>query len=243
MTGSGSTRSPLLAAVATVGGVLVVVLLVAWAALAGPEAAFEGHGPVAPTETTEPPVEERTAPEADPRRQAEDLAEDPGVRAVVAVVAAAVQAVALLGILGLLWLVARWLRTRWQLRVRRGRAPAARDFEVLTEHERLEEAMREDAAVQQRLLEEGTPGDAIVACWCRFEEQAGSAGLVRDPWETSAEFTLRALDLAAVDGHAVVRLSELYREARFSSHHLGEDARREARDALTRIHGSLGAVR
>jgi hypothetical protein len=97
MTGSSSARSPLLAAAAAVGGVVVVVLLVAWAALAGPEAAFEGPGPVASTETTESPVEELSPLEGDPRGQARELAEDSTVTAVVGVVAAVLQAVALLG--------------------------------------------------------------------------------------------------------------------------------------------------
>ena len=80
-----------------------------------------------------------------------------------------------------------------------------------------------------------------MACWHRFEVQAESAGIGRAPWETSAEFTLRVLDLVSADERAVAELSVLYREARFSDHDLGEAARETAVDALERIHRGLGA--
>jgi hypothetical protein len=51
------------------------------------------------------------------------------------------------------------------------------------------------------------------------------------------------LDRAGADSAAVTRLAELYREARFSEHELGEPDRQAALAALTTIRGSLGGVR
>ena len=81
---------------------------------------------------------------------------------------------------------------------------------------RLAEEIARDAAEQRRVLMEGSPRNAIVECWHRFEQQAAGAGLDRHPWETSSEFTLRMLDLVAADTGAVAELAVLYREARFS---------------------------
>ncbi len=105
------------------------------------------------------------------------------------------------------------------------------------------EAIAADASGQRAALLEGTPRNAIVACWHRFEQQARSIGLAREPWETSSEFTLRLLDLVAAEPEAVAELAALYREARFSDHELSEATRQRASAALDRIHGSLGARR
>ncbi len=55
----------------------------------------------------------------------------------------------------------------------------------------------------------------------------------------SEEFTARILHQFAVDRSAVDRLAALYREARFSSHDMGEDERAEAVRALDAVHGGL----
>jgi hypothetical protein len=107
--------------------------------------------------------------------------------------------------------------------------------------EQAAEAMVRDADQQLALLLEGSPRNGIVACWHRFEVQAEAAGFGREPWETSAEFTLRVLDVVAADERAVADLSVLYREARFSDHELVEPTRTAAVQALDRIHRSLGA--
>jgi hypothetical protein len=101
--------------------------------------------------------------------------------------------------------------------------------------------MATDADEQLRLLLDGQPRNAIVACWHRFEMQAVEAGLARQPWETSSEFALRMLERADVDATAVSRLMELYREARFSEHDLDESHRTAAAAALRRIQAQAGA--
>jgi hypothetical protein len=101
------------------------------------------------------------------------------------------------------------------------------------------EEISRDAAEQRRLLLEGSPRNAIVECWHRFEEQAADAGLERHAWETSSEFTLRMLDLVAADSSAVAELAVLYREARFSTHPLDEGTRARAVADLDAIHAGL----
>jgi len=119
--------------------------------------------------------------------------------------------------------------------------PASVDFEVLEDSQDLADAMRADAEDQYALLLGGTPRNAIVACWDRFEEQAERVGLARRPWETSSEFTVRLLDFVSADDGAVGRLERLYHEARFSEHVMDEDKRQEAVAALELIHDSLPA--
>jgi hypothetical protein len=58
--------------------------------------------------------------------------------------------------------------------------------------------------------------------------------------ETSSEYGLRILDLAAADNGSVNRLAELYREARFSDHPVTEEHRARALAALADIRHSLG---
>src|SRR5262245_38991142 len=88
--------------------------------------------------------------------------------------------------------------------------PQEVDFEVLEDPDELVDEMRADAQDQLALLLGGSPRNAIVACWDRFEEQAERVGLARRPWETSSEFTLRLLDFVSADGGAVARLELLY---------------------------------
>jgi hypothetical protein len=154
-----------------------------------------------------------------------------------------VQVAALLGLAYVVFKVARW-RPRRRRPPRIGVDPAPDlDFEVLDAPERVAEAIGADASGQRAALLEGTPRNAIVACWHRFELQARSIGLAREPWETSSEFTLRLLDLVAAEPAAVAELAGLYREARFSDHELSEEARERASATLHRIHDSLGARR
>lgn len=114
------------------------------------------------------------------------------------------------------------------------------EFDVLDDPEPLADEIRSDAALQLELLMGGTPRNAIVACWDRFEEQAERVHVARRPWETSSEFTMRLLDAVAADSAAVARLERLYHEARFSAHEIDESRRESAVEALQAIHASLG---
>ena len=111
---------------------------------------------------------------------------------------------------------------------------------MLEPAQRVAGALLEDAAAQRRLLESGTPRNAVVECWHRFETAAAAAGLERRDWETSSEYTMRVLDLVDAHQPAVSRLGDLYREARFSEHDLTEADRAAALEDLDTIHHTIG---
>jgi Domain of unknown function (DUF4129) len=91
-------------------------------------------------------------------------------------------------------------------------------------------------------IDSGTATDAVIACWVALEEAAASAGVARDPAETPAEFTVRVLGVGGISEPELVRLGELYREARYSTHGSTEQARADARSALLRLRDDLAAV-
>jgi hypothetical protein len=125
--------------------------------------------------------------------------------------------------------------------VRKVELPAAETED--TDWERLK-ADRLAEAVDTGLtrIESGTATDAVIACWVALEQAAASAGVARDPSETPAEFTVRVLGVGGISEPQLVRLGELYREARYSTHGSTEQARTEARSALLRLRDELAAA-
>lgn len=95
-----------------------------------------------------------------------------------------------------------------------------------------------------REVDLGGVGDAIVACWLRLERAAAEAGTARRAAETAGELTARVLAAHRVTPATLRRLADLYREARFSGHTLGEPERDQARQALEQVrrelHGHTG---
>jgi hypothetical protein len=91
-------------------------------------------------------------------------------------------------------------------------------------------------------IDSGTATDAVIACWVALEEASASAGLARDPSETPAEFTVRVLGVGGISEPELIRLGELYREARYSTHGSTEQARAEAHAALLRLRDELAAA-
>ena len=228
---------------ATVGACLLVTL-VGWAALIGPSQVFTGPGPspsTATTTTTEAPIDEVE------ERDREVLAQQEygATTSIIAnLVGGAIQLFALVGMLYVaVWLVGRALRA-WRLR-RRFDAPTDVDFETVAPGhlDRVRRAIATDADEQLQLLLDGEPRNAIVACWHRFEMQAVESGLPRRSWETSSEFALRMLERAEVGSAPVGRLLDLYREARFSEHDLGESDRGDAAAALREIQAQVASRR
>jgi hypothetical protein len=132
-------------------------------------------------------------------------------------------------------LLARWA---WQRRPRRPEAPPQVDVEVLPAAE-LARSLAEDHEAQLDAIVGGSPRNGIVRCWLRLEESVAAAGLPRARHETAAEFTVRVLHRLDLDPRAIGDLARLYREARFSEHELGEDARTAARSALESLHEDL----
>jgi hypothetical protein len=236
----GASRAPVTAVAAVVGGVLLVAVLVTWAASIGPSGVLAGEGPEAqrlsPEVTTSLEAPTGESPEEVRDRLARKQAGDhPILRAIAYVL----ELVALLAVLYVLFRVGRWAWQTYDARRRPPPPPQEIEFDVLEGPRRLVEEIARDAAAQRRVLMEGSPRNAIVECWHRFEQQAAGAGLERHPWETSSEFTLRMLDLVAADSHSVAELAVLYREARFSTHSLDEAARARAVADLDAIHAGL----
>ncbi|MEP1124311.1 MAG: DUF4129 domain-containing protein [Ilumatobacter sp.] len=155
------------------------------------------------------------------------------VEAIVRVVA---MGVVLAGAVALVaWAVQR--RPRFSVR---GRRRQQADFDVLPD---IAAAIIDEAESRRAALLTGAPRNAIVRCWLQLERDVADAGLVRDPSDTSADFTERVLSRYTVDSDAIHRLGNLYREARFSQHELGEASRDAAVDALDGLHRALASRR
>lgn len=238
----GARRASTLAVAAVAGAVLLLTLLVTWAASIGPDTVLAGDGPAthraSPVPSTATPSGSPSATPS-PQRSAASTSPPRVLTALAAVIWVTVAVVIVAGLV----LAGRRLWQAWVDRRRAPPPPPEVDFEVLEEPRRVVEEIARDAPRQRELLEEGTPRNGIVACWQRFEVQAGEAGVRRRSWETSAEFTLRVLDLADADAGPVNLLAGLFREARFSDHPLDESARSRALAALDAIHAGLAATR
>ncbi|GAB3934437.1 hypothetical protein GCM10029976_043390 [Kribbella albertanoniae] len=91
-------------------------------------------------------------------------------------------------------------------------------------------------------IDSGRATDAVIACWVALEQAAASAGVAREPAETPSEFTVRVLGVGGISEPHLIRLGELYREARYSTHGSREGSRAEARAALIRLRDDLAAV-
>ncbi len=238
----GAGRASATAVAAVAAAVVLMALLVTWASSIGPGGVLTGDGPATHRVFVSPTPSPTPSGTATATRSPQPRPEPPGpggdnavVRAVLAVLAVALALGAIIGLV----LMARWLWQRWVDRDRPPPPPEEVAFDVLETPRRVAEEIVRDAAYQRVLLLEGSPRNAVVECWHRFEEQAAAAGVVRHPWETSAEFTLRVLDLVDADSALVARLAALYREARFSDHPLDEADRAVALEALDALHAGL----
>ena len=212
-------------------GAGVALLYVATGRLAGMSSVFSSSWSF---------VSARAAFQQPPDAQADRVAGQdfhPSEHPVMATLLGLLIVVAVLVVLWMLSVVIRTLVDSIQL-PRRTPTPDEVDFEAVTVP-RVARAIAEGAAAQRALLQQGTPRNAIVACWHRFEVESSEAGVPKRAWETSAEFTLRILDLVEANRAAVGLLARLYREARFSTHDLDEDARDQALNALDAIHAGL----
>ncbi|WP_151083046.1 DUF4129 domain-containing protein [Nocardioides cynanchi] len=223
----------------SLAGVVLMLLLVVMAARSGPSGVIHGtprddiFHPPRPTITSQPG--HRSGPDSTTVLP-QGTSSVPFASVLGTVVRYALFAwLLLLAYRGLRWLVD-------DLAARRSTEPRAAviDFDVLEDPAPLVDEMRRDAADQFALLLGGTPRNAIVAAWDRFEEQAERVGAARKLWETSSEFTLRLLDAVSAAPVAVTRLAALYREARFSEHEITEGNREAAAEALRDIHASIG---
>ena len=232
-------RASVTALAGVLGAVALMLLLVTWAATIGPDEVVRGEGNPPSYATTLPTSETTTAAPTTSDARPHGGGDRDLLFTIVTILASLLGAVVMLAaVLSLL----RWLLTRdWKLR-RKEPEPVDVAFEPLEAPALVARTLAAGAPAQRALLAEGSPRNAIVACWHHFEEQAALAGVERRPWETSSEFTLRVLDRLAADSAAVTTLAELYRAARHSTHEITEADRAEAQVALDAVHRSLGGV-
>lgn len=88
-------------------------------------------------------------------------------------------------------------------------------------------------------LMRGSPSDAIVNCWRHVEEAAVSAGVELHASDTAGELADRIVITFGAPGEALGHLAGLYREARFSTHTMTEQARADAGRCLRDIQRDL----
>ncbi len=141
-------------------------------------------------------------------------------------------------VLGVMVLIGIGVKRAWQHRPQLVWRPTRRRNDFV----RLEEvaaSITAEAEAQRAALERGEARNAIVACWSRLEHLVAAIGFERDAADTATEFTARVLASYAVDPIAIDDLSALYREARFSTHSMGEPERAAALVALDTIHAGL----
>jgi hypothetical protein len=99
-------------------------------------------------------------------------------------------------------------------------------------------------AAEEALLavEQPDAREAVVRSWLLLGDAAAVAGFPARPAETAAEYAARIVAELDVPGTELDRLADLYREARFSRHEVGEPQRAEARELLRRLRDRLAQV-
>ena len=142
----------------------------------------------------------------------------------------------LYGLLVLTLVAAVVISVWWAARLRRPAAPGqvtgdldAEDLREAVESGRVALAGLDDARA------------AIIACYLAMEGSLADRGTARGVADTPDELLSRAVAAGVVRGAAARRLTELFYEARFSSHPLGTDQRDAASQALDEIAAELGA--
>ena len=233
---TGKEPRPAFASTALLPSAVVLGLLVlAWAATTGPVRMLRESGRIVEFGEETPSYALTDSPDG-PGPTLEDVTRDVRPRFHLAWLGDVIAMAFVTAVCVAVFLALRWL---WRHRWHPPEKPLAVEFEVLPE--RLVEALRQDVAAQLGAVAEGSPRNAIVACWLRLQDIVADAGLPPRPSETSTEFVVRTLRALDLDPRPIGRLAGLYREARFSDHALGEDSRTAAREALEALHEDLRA--
>ncbi len=133
----------------------------------------------------------------------------------------------------------RWLAAR--------RAAETQDDPAAEERADVEALVAAVDAADEGLDSAADPRTAVLAAYAAMARQL-SRGLVRHggesrPSDTAGELLDRAVDAGLVSGSPARELTDLFREARFSEHPMGEAARTAARRCLAQVRGELMARR
>ncbi|WP_432979997.1 DUF4129 domain-containing protein [Dactylosporangium sp. CA-233914] len=102
------------------------------------------------------------------------------------------------------------------------------------------------AAVEAGLVElsdtDTDPRRAVIACWVRLERAAAAAGTPRLVGDSPTELVTRLLGEHRVSRPTLEGFAEVYREARYATHPVGERSRQDAIAALRQIRSELSGV-
>jgi len=89
------------------------------------------------------------------------------------------------------------------------------------------------------LRNEADPRRAIIAAYARMERVLAASGAPKRTTETADEYLARVLLELAPESDAVVRLTDLFSQAKFSHHEIDVTMKEEAIDALEQIRDEL----
>nr|BFE65167.1 hypothetical protein GCM10020063_096930 [Dactylosporangium thailandense] len=102
------------------------------------------------------------------------------------------------------------------------------------------------AAVEAGIVElsdtDTDPRRAVIACWVRLERAAAAAGTPRLVGDSPTELVTRLLSAHQVSRPTLEGFAEVYREARYATHPVGERSRQDAIGALRQIRAELAGV-
>ncbi|MEU7867872.1 DUF4129 domain-containing protein [Dactylosporangium sp. NPDC049140] len=102
------------------------------------------------------------------------------------------------------------------------------------------------AAVEAGLVElsdtDTDPRRAVIACWVRLERAAAAAGTPRLVGDSPTELVTRLLSAHQVSRPTLEGFAEVYREARYATHPVGERNRQDAITALRQIRAELSGI-
>lgn len=211
-------------------GTAGALLLAAWVSGAGPIAAFTTPGLSPPTddefgELVQPDTGDARQPEGERARPLEDS------ELIANVVAWTLRVVLVLIVAVVVLLVVRALLRRLR------RDPVTPKDEV--EAPVLPDVLVAGLRASEAQLDRGTSGEAVINAWLTLERTTAEIGLEDDVSRTPAELVAAVLGGFDVDRTAIERLADLYREARFSAHPVGEPQREAAREALRSVREDL----
>ncbi|MEU7907858.1 DUF4129 domain-containing protein [Actinoplanes sp. NPDC049118] len=98
-----------------------------------------------------------------------------------------------------------------------------------------------DAGLQELSDTDRDPRRAVIACWVRLEDAAAAAGTPRHAGDSPTDLVARLLAEQRVDAGVLTPFAAVYRQARYATHTVDDQMRRQARSALERLRSDLGA--
>lgn len=98
-----------------------------------------------------------------------------------------------------------------------------------------------DAGLQELSDTDRDPRRAVIACWVRLEQAAAAAGTPRHAGDSPTDLVARLLAEQRVEAAVLTPFADVYRQARYATHTVDDQMRRQAVTALERLRADLGA--